>query len=402
MLARPAIARVLQSLLTAELATSRGGCGGDLPPHLHRAWPDAIDIGDATRSSNSLGCDSLERLQLASAVNEMFHLHEMNEEGGLLRDTTFGSWIDRIEAGWRGGVHRLTFTTSGSTGRPKRCTHAVEYLHAEIRFLSKLWQGRGRIIALVPAHHIYGFLFTAVLPDALGIPCLDAMHLGPGELARSLEPGDLVVTFPERWRWLERSLPGWPADVEGVVSTAPCPAELIEGLRGAGLAKLTEVYGSTETAGIATREGPTEAYRLMPQWRFASPFDEAQPTLVHQSGHRAMLMDMVHRMGDDGFRLAGRRDGMVQVGGINVMPEHVAAQLRTRPGVANVTVRLMRPEEGSRLKAFIVPMPGRDPERVRRDLEAWMALHLSASERPRSLTLGSDLPKGIMGKPLDW
>lgn len=402
MLTRPALARVLQSLMTAELASASIRRRPILPPALMQPWPDGLLLDDSEDADATLGCDSLDRLRLAAAVNEMFHLHEANQEGGLLADFTFGAWLDRIQAIWRDGVSNLTFVTSGSTGQPKRCRHEFRQIEAEIAFLADHWRDRCRIVAMVPAHHIYGFLFTAVLPDVLGIPCFDTFDMGPGPLSQALRSGDLVVTFPERWHWLDRSLASWPADIAGVVSTAPCPTELIQSLVKAGVSGMTEVYGSTETGGIATREWPEESYRLMPQWRFASVFIEEAPTLDHRLGYSIRLMDSINRTDETHFVLAGRRDGMVQVGGVNVAPDLVAAKLRARPHVADAAVRLMRPEEGSRLKAYIVLEAGANADAVAHQLHTWMRSSVKAAERATELTFGASLPTNVMGKALDW
>lgn len=402
MLTRPALARVLQSLLTAELASASGRSRPILPPALMQPWPDGLLLDDSEDADAALGCDSLDKLRLAAAVNEMFHLHEAAQEDGLLADRTFGAWLDQIEAIWQHGACNLTFVTSGSTGQPKRCRHAFRQIEAEIAFLARRWRDRRRIIAMVPAHHIYGFLFTALLPDVIGVPCIDALNMGPGALSQTLRSGDLIVTFPERWHWLDRSLESWPADVAGVVSTAPCPTELIQSLIKVGLSGMTEVYGSTETGGIATREWPEETYRLMPQWRFASPFIDEAPALDHRLGHSVQLMDSIQRTDETRFVLAGRRDGMVQVGGVNVAPDLVAAKLRAQIHVADAAVRLMRPEEGSRLKAYIVLEAGADADAVADQLQTWMRSSLNAAERATDLTFGASLPRSVMGKALDW
>jgi long-chain acyl-CoA synthetase len=402
LLSRRALASVLQSLLSAELlaARGRGNANARLPTQLPSEWSETMRMGGDMR--DGLGCDSLESLWLASAVNEMFHLYEAASEEGLLTDATFADWLDRVEAAWRSGVAGITFTTSGTTGRPKRCLHSAEALLVEASFLAELFEDRRRIVSLVPAHHAYGFLFTALLPDALGIDHLDATRMSASELARRLAPGDLVVTFPERWHWLERSLPVWPSDVEGVVSTAPCPPDLITSLCERGLSAMTEVYGSSETAGVAVRRWPQTLYQLMPHWRFAEPISEDAPEIVHRSGRRLSLPDRIQLQDGIRFQLAGRNDGAVQVGGINVFPSQVAAHLGRRPGVREVAVRLMRSEEGARLKAFVVPQPESDLSALLTDLYAWINTALPAAEQPTAITFGSQLPSGMMGKAADW
>ncbi len=401
-MSRAALRHVLRSLLLHEIDVSRGRRGAPVAEALRRpsSWSDDLRVSDW--GEGSLGCDSLEVLHLAAAANEMFHLHEAGDEANLLTTDTIGGWLDHVEDAWRAGVPRVTFATSGSTGVPKRCTHALAHLELEVGFLAGRFAGRRRVVAFAPAHHIYGFLFTAMLSDRLGVEVWPAERASPGELARGLRPGDLVVSFPDVWRWLERTVPAWPADVVGVTSTAPCPGPLVAALRRRGLDHMVEVYGSSETAGIATRETPDAAYRLMPHWRFGPGDHKPSSTLVHRSGLVATLPDVVQRQGDDLFHVVGRRDGAVQVGGTNVYPARIAGQLRERPGVHDAAVRLMRPEEGGRLKAFVVPVPSADQDRLSNDLLAWADAILPAPERPRSITFGPDLPVSTLGKPADW
>lgn len=399
LLSRPALARVLRGLLTAELRAARGrrhevGRAGEVPPP--ERWTDALPLGPG-----GLGCDSLDLLALAAAANEMFHLHEARIEDDLLSSALFGAWLDAVEGAWRAGVGRVTFTTSGSTGRPKRCTHDAGHLDTEVDALADRWSGRRRVVAFAPAHHIYGFLFAAMLPDRLAVPCRDAEGVGLGALAADLRPGDLVVSIPERWAFLERGARSWPADVEGVVSTAPCRPEVLAGLAEGGLARMTEVYGSSETAGIAWRSAPDDPYALMPQWRLVEPCDGEAPALVHAGGATHALMDRIAPAGPRAFRLLGRRDGLVQVG-VNVSPAAVAERLRGRPGVRWAAVRLMRPEEGLRLKAHLWPEDGVDGDALRREVERWAAARLTAAERPAAITVADGPDAEPPAKGFDW
>lgn len=402
LMSRAALGRVLRSLLLHERDVARGRRGSPVAEAVRRPSSWSEDLRFSDHGAGSLGCDSLETLHLAAAVNEMFHLYEAGDEANLLTTDTFGGWLDHVEAAWWAGVSRVTFATSGSTGRPKRCSHVFAHLDVEVEYLAARFADRRRIVALAPAHHIYGFLFTALLPDRLGVDVWLAERASPGELARGVLPGDLVVSFPTSWRWLERTLPAWPDDVVGVTSTAPCPGPLVAALSQRGLARMVEVYGSSETAGIATREALDAPFQLMPHWRFGSGGDECATTLVHRSGLIAALADVVHRQGDDLFRLAGRLDGAVQVGGMNVHPTYVAERLREHPSVREAVVRLMRPEEGDRLKAFVVPAAFVDLDRLSNDLLAWADDTLPAPDRPKSMTFGPELPVSTMGKPADW
>ena len=106
---------------------------------------------------------------------------------------------------------------------------------------------------------------------------------------------------------------------------------------------------------------------------------------------------------DDRFRLVGRRDGAVQVGGVNVIPGQVSVALMRHPAVAEIAVRPMRPDEGSRLKAFVVPAanaPAHDE--LRAELHRFAISTLASAERPGAYRFGPALPCTEEGKLADW
>lgn len=416
-LGRASLRRVLESKLRAEIAASRGGLrrGAEgsatlplsgLPPSGLPAspWPESLRLFGEGPEAERLDCDSLERLWLAGAVNEMFHIHETGIEDYLVVRPSLGEWLDILEASWGARPERLTFTTSGSTGAPKRCTHLVTDLVEEVEALATLLPGRGRIVSTVPAHHIYGILFTAFLAEHLELPVWDAAAVGPGALAGALRCDDLLVSFPDRWRYLEQSIPRFPDGLIGTTSTAPCPAWLIDRLVQKGMAAVIEIYGSSETGGIGTRTRPDEPYTLLPYWAPVRPADGTAGAvrLARTSGREVTTMDHLDFCDARRFTVAGRADAAVQVGGLNVFPERIAERLRTHPAVTDAAVRLMRPDEGTRLKAFIVLAPGVPEEDVRPTIARWIEAEFAAVERPKALTFGSALPRTGMAKAGDW
>jgi acyl-coenzyme A synthetase/AMP-(fatty) acid ligase len=116
-----------------------------------------------------------------------------------------------------------------------------------------------------------------------------------------------------------------------------------------------------------------------------------------------MLPDEVEWCDSRSFRPLRRRDQAVQVAGINVYPQYVASRLKEHPGVADCSVRLMRPEEGVRLKAFVVPADMcLSTAALRTELSNWCRQHLKNVEQPRTFTFGERLPTQGMGKLADW
>ncbi|NNU45045.1 AMP-binding enzyme [Ramlibacter montanisoli] len=69
----------------------------------------------------------------------------------------------------------------------------------------------------------------------------------------------------------------------------------------------------------------------------------------------------------------------------------------------DAAVRLMRPDEGTRLKAFIVTRPPAPPApTLLADLQHWIDRELSTPERPKAIRFGAQLPVTPSGKAADW
>jgi long-chain acyl-CoA synthetase len=390
-----ALARFVADLVTDELSHLRPG-GVQLP---ELPWPSELAIDE-----RGLGLDSLERLSIASALSEALHLHESGIEDLLLARRHFGGWLNVVSEGLAAFDSRLTFRTSGSSGVAKACPHALANLLQEVEHLATLVAGTRRVLAAVPAHHIYGFLFTVLLPDRLGCSeVIDIRRMTPKAVVSIMRPGDLVISHPEHWSVLARHAGRLPSGVLGITSTAPCPDPLARSLEDIGLATLTQVYGSSETAGIGTRTTAGAPFRLMPFW--SRDADDAHLLLrvgLDGSICSHAIQDRLEWLDDRQFRVCGRLDEAVQVGGNNVFPARVRQVLVDHPQVSDAAVRLMTPEEGSRLKAFVVPAPGTDPAALQLDLWRWTESRLTAPERPKAFNIGDQLPRNVMGKLSDW
>jgi 4-coumarate--CoA ligase (photoactive yellow protein activation family) len=392
---RAVLRRFVADLVEDELVRQR-----HRPCPLPRPWPEELDL------VADLGVDSLELMALATALAEALHLHESGVEDYLLARRTLRDWTDLAAAGLERFSDALTFRTSGSSGMPTSCPHALQLLLQETAEHARMFGGRRRILCAVPSHHIYGFLLSVLLPRALGLAAdavIDIRGRTPAWLASFTEPGDLVVGHPEFWNAVGRTVAKLPGDVVGVTSTAPCPDAVSEAVEATG-ARLFHLYGSSETAGIGWRAAWQDPYRLFAYFAF-EPETPACLWRELPDGTRSQVrcQDRLERGGGNLFRVGPRNDAAVQVAGNNVFPSRVAEVLRRHPLVADAAVRLMRPDEGSRLKAFVVPAAGvRDRDAFLADVERWIERELAVPERPRALRLGARLPTAESGKASDW
>lgn len=392
---RNQVSRVVISLLQAESERLRRCSGVSIR---WGEWGEELAI-----RGGGWGADSLELLTLSAAVNEMFHVYESVLEDLLLRYKLTSEWIDVVMRSLEQYSEKITFQTSGSMGRAKRCEHSMKDLWQEAAEWAAILPNVRRIVAAVPAHHIYGFLWTVLLPEVLGVEVVDARGWDPGMWQSRIEEGDLVVAHPMLWGLLARTVRRWPAVTAGITSTAPLDRTVAAKLRAAGLASLVEVYGSSETAGIGWREDMAGPYRLARDWRRVNR-GNGTPVLERNQGRvRVEPLDELCWVSDTEFFVTSRRDEVVQVGGVNVSPQAVAGRILEHPLLSECAVRKMTAQEGERLKAFLVfAHPALDTPENRQKVEGWIHESLSPVECPRSIEFGESLPRNELGKLRDW
>jgi len=99
-------------------------------------------------------------------------------------------------------------------------------------------------------------------------------------------------------------------------------------------------------------------------------------------------------------RLHGRADDVELVGGISVSPLEIEAVLGRHPAVTEVAVAgVIGADGGSRLEAFVVPVPGaRAAEAVAAELVALARAELAPFKVPRAVALVESLPRTPTGK----
>ena len=349
----------------------------------------------------SLDCDTSALQEIAALFNAMFHL----EIPAPAPEENTELFSRKGLAAWREGSREVTFFTSGSTGVPKPCTHREGDLRQEITSLAPLVADRLSALVTPPLHHMYGFTFGLLLPLALGIPIRCVPPL-PTVAAAQMRPGDMVVGIPLLWThlvdcglWGEGERPG-----EGITiftATSPIEPRVTRALRGRGFRTL-EFFGASEMGVMGCRESPDSPFTLLPHIRRAHNAEVLERQLPDGPLMQYPLLDAVDWPEERLFLPRRRLDKAVQVAGVNVYPEHVRGILESHAGVKECLVRLMRPDEGYRLKAFVVPAPGQNEADLRRELGALAKKNLKDVERPASYAFGPAIPRGPLGKPMDW
>ncbi len=389
------IQAILASMIRSTLSARAGSSYLPIAP---------MELGtDTPMTTEHLGIHKAGLIDLATRFSAMFGVQETI----TAPLATLGDWAHAVFLSWKTHNETLFFSTSGSTGTPDVCPQAIVLLEQEILAQAEIFRGCTRILTFVPRHHIYGFLFSVLLPKALHVPVLDLPPVASTGLLAKMAKGDLVIAFPLFWKALSQLRVTFPQGVHGVTSTGPCPAATIHELLDRDLAMMTEVYGSSETGGLGTRNHPEDPYTLLPFWQVPPDHDPNSLQILRilpDTSTPALyaMPDVVQWEDSRTFRPVKRTDKAVQVAGINVYPDKIADIIKTHPDIKDCAVRLMRPEEGHRLKAFIVPQSDIPDEEKRRDLRSWLATRFASAEIPKALTFGTQLPVNAMGKNADW
>lgn len=274
-------------------------------------------------------------------------LHDQDGVGaGIDVRTLEGSAVNDAQLTPSVGLEETAFValTSGSTGTPQAHAKTLRQLLLEAHTHADQFAFAGsRVVSAVPAHHIYGLLFGVLAPLLSGGSQLRETPLFPRSLVAMVErfAAAFVIAVPAHLSALAKEHELGLPPVRRVFSSAgPLPAATAEALSSRGM-PITEVFGSTEVGGIATRTSPSAPWAplsgvevaVAPQGtlRVKSPWSGSV------AGHWVETSDRV-RLVTGGFEHAGRADNVVKVGGRRVDLRDLELQLERVPGVQEARV----------------------------------------------------------------
>jgi len=183
---------------------------------------------------------------------------------------------------------QLVIFTSGSTGQAKPIAKCLNQFQLEIATLEKQWGellGDAAALATVSHQHIYGLLFRVLWPLSAGRCFHSQAYINPETLINAIQHGPAYwIASPAHLKRLDRQSP-WDGIrcLKAIFSSGGALPESAaqQILSGCGQAVI-EVYGSSETGGIAWRQ-QDQAWTLFPgmalscidgKWFLHSPYLE--------------------------------------------------------------------------------------------------------------------------------
>jgi acyl-coenzyme A synthetase/AMP-(fatty) acid ligase len=295
--------------------------------------------------------------------------------------------------------------TSGTTGTPMRCPKTAGQLIGEADTLRAMFDisASTPILATVPAHHVYGLLFGVLLPLVSGAPFAreTALHGEPLSALARRDGARVLVSVPAHLRALRSLDPSAMPPLTRVFSSgAPLPRDTYDDLAARFGWRVTSAYGSSETGGIGYRDHPDDPWTPFTGVRIDIGDDERlwvdSPFLGPSTPRPFATGDRVERVGEDGFRLLGRVDGVLKVAGTRVSIAELEHRLLAVPGIDDAAVIAVDVggARGTEVWAVVVSKEHRDARSVRHALVPF----LEPVVLPRRVRVVDALPRDGAGK----
>lgn len=260
----------------------------------------------------------------------------------------------------------LELYTSGTTGQPKLVTKTLRQLEAECHVLQEKWGapiGQRTVIATIPHHHIYGLLFRLLWPLCAGRPFDCTTISEPRTLQERLTAAGvtILVSSPAQLSRLPALLSLQtlsPRPIMIFSSGGPLHQEIAQHYIDAWGASPIEIFGSTETGGIAWRQQKIgdNAWTPLPTVHVDRADDEAlivtSPFLPDANPIR---MEDRASLGDDGrFKLLGRIDRTIKIEEKRLSLPEMEECLVQHPAVAAAALAPMSLKDRQFIGAIVV------------------------------------------------
>jgi acyl-coenzyme A synthetase/AMP-(fatty) acid ligase len=301
----------------------------------------------------------------------------------------------------------LQLFTGGSTGKPKVWSKSPRNLFAEAFYWKEKFDlsAKDLFVSTVPTYHIYGLFFSVILPFVAQAKVLSDIYTFPQEIISTTNKhkATVLVSVPIHYRSLKVDNLFAPSlkvafSSSGVLNRSD--AIHFQNKTGLGI---TEIYGSTETGGIAARSisEHTESWKPVDvvSWKISgkrlsikSPFISAE--MEKDSEEFCVTGDEVQPDKGNRFILLGRADGIVKVAGKRVDLLDVQNKILTLPTVIDALVVALPAEKGreSVIAAVVVCKLNKI------QLKKMMLEKLEPYAMPRRIKIVSSIARAATGK----
>lgn len=253
----------------------------------------------------------------------------------------------------------LRLFTGGSTGKPRVWSKSPRNLLAEAFYLRDKFNmtSRDLFISTVPPYHIYGLLFSILAPFVSHARVMPDIYTFPQEIISTINRrgATVLVSVPIHYRSLhvdDLSAPSLKMAFSSSGFLDRTDAAHFLGKTGLGI---HEIYGSTETGGIASRSITEKRESWQPadvvSWRLfgkrlAVHSDFVSCEMERDADGFCITGDEVQPEENNRFILLGRADGIVKIAGKRVDLLDIQNKIQMLPAVCDAAVIALPAENG--------------------------------------------------------
>jgi len=307
------------------------------------------------------------------------------------------------------------FFTSGTTGEPTGALKSRDNITKELEVLVKLFEPFGfeRVIVTVPLIHIYGFLAGVMLPKALNADVILKEEFLPHELVELAEDKKtLCVTNPVFLKVLNKlKLDRDYSNITFLSSTGKLDRDIAKSLNQKIGSTIYQLFGSTETGGIAYKINDNELWR---------PLDGV--TIRTNNSHLTVESDYISdyiindslvevtkpfettdiiEIEQGGFRLLGRESDIIKISGKRISLLEVEGLLEQSELIDEVLVKLaysVNSHKDEQLDIYIVSST--DLTVLKQEVKKILKYNYKNINIRTNIKQTNQIPKNHMGKKI--
>ncbi|MDN3629854.1 AMP-binding protein [Vibrio lentus] len=308
---------------------------------------------------------------------------------------------------------QLTLFTSGSSGTPKAINKTLEHLDIETAQLERNWgellKGN-RVHSTVSHQHIYGLLFRILWPLCSGVPFARNNLEYPEQILSHANKNCVLISSPALLKRLKHETN--TAQLAGVFSSGgPLPTESAHQSRNLLGHLPIEVFGSTETGGIAFRQQES----AQTPWQL---FDCIEASLNSENCIKLLspyidnnnwyqTADECEMVSDNQFILKGRTDRVIKIEEKRVSLVEVEKRLEQLPWISEcVVIPFEEPERLILASVLVLSEEGQAKLATMSKGKFWLMLRselrkwLEPIAIPRKYRIVDEIPLNSQGKRL--
>ena len=307
----------------------------------------------------------------------------------------------------------LTLFTSGSSGTPKAINKTLEHLDIETAQLDKNWGDLlkgNRVHSTVSHQHIYGLLFRILWPLCSGVPFARSNLEYPEQILSHANKNCVLISSPALLKRLKNEIN--TAQLAGVFSSGgPLPTESAHQSRNLLGHLPIEVFGSTETGGIAFRQQES----AQTPWQL---FDCIEASLNSENCIKLLspyidnnnwyqTADECEMVSENQFILKGRTDRVIKIEEKRVSLVEVEKRLEQLPWISEcVVIPFEEPERLILASVLVLSEDGQATLTTMSKGKFWLMLRselrkwLEPIAIPRKYRIVDEIPLNSQGKRL--